>query len=74
MFLKERTSGDLVEIAELPDLFNMYSDDIVGRFQCGEEAQEPERFSKSALVFPSGEELPQCWIDPHYRDHKLRRR
>jgi len=41
----------------------------------GEEIQDPERIKKAELVFPSGEELPKCWIDIHYRDkvNKLRK-
>ena len=73
MFLKDKNSGDLVEVVDLPNLFNVFAGDIQGRFQCGEEAQDAERFSKSSLVFMSGEELPRCWTDPHYRDHELKR-
>jgi len=25
------------------------------------------------VVFPSGEPLPQCWVDIHYRDAEVRR-
>jgi hypothetical protein len=24
------------------------------------------------LLFPSGEGLPRCWVDVHYRDKELR--
>ena len=34
--------------------------------------QDPEKFLKSELVFPSGEPLPQCWLDPDYK-HILHR-
>ena len=68
MFLKERTSGHMVEVLGLRDLFNLYHDEIIGRYQHGEEVGDPEKFKKSELVFLSGEELPRCWTDPEYRD------
>jgi hypothetical protein len=71
MFLKQLASGHLIEVLALPDLFDPYKDDIVGRSDYGEEAQEPETFRKPDLVFPSGEALPRCWTDPHYRDDEL---
>ena len=30
-------------------------------------------YTKSSLVFLSGESLPRCWTDPHYRDEELTR-
>jgi hypothetical protein len=73
MYLKQRSSGDLVEILEFADLFDPYSTDVAGRFHHGEEMQEREKFGKETLVFPSGEALPRCWTDPHYRDADVRR-
>lgn len=70
MFLKERSSGDLVEVLTMEDLFNPYSNELSGRYHHGEELQDPETFSKAALVFPSGESLPRCWMDPHYRENR----
>jgi hypothetical protein len=29
--------------------------------------QDPEDYPKSELMFPSGEPLPRCWIEPNYR-------
>ena len=72
MFLQDRASKHLVEILSLADLFNPTRTSVVGRYHYGEEAQDPEKFSKTALVFPSGEVLPRCWIDAHYRDVELR--
>ena len=63
----------MVEVLSLDDLFNLYKDEVVGCYQYGEEVQDPEKFKKSDLVFLSGEELPRCWTDPHYRDNKLKR-
>ena len=68
MFLKDRNSGHLIEVLSLSDLFNLYQPEIIGRDQVGEEAQEPESYKKSQLLFLSGEELPRCWLDPDYRN------
>ncbi len=68
MFLKEKRSGHLVEILALPDLFNPNHASVSGRLHYGEEMQEPEAVSKDELTFPSGEPLPRCWTDVHYRD------
>jgi hypothetical protein len=71
MFLNERTTGHMVEVLSLGDLFDLFKDEVVGRYQYGEEAQDPEKFKKSDLMFLSGESLPRCWTDPHYRDNEL---
>jgi hypothetical protein len=71
MLLKERHHGHMVEILNLLDLMNLNRDEVLGRFQEGEEQQDPENFRKADLVFLSGEELPRCWTDPHYRDAEL---
>ena len=73
MLLKEKSSGHLLEVLSLNDLFNLFEERIVGRFHYGEEVQDPEKFDKSDLVFLSGEDLPRCWTDPHYRDNALGR-
>jgi len=73
MFLNEKTSGHMVEVLSLDDLFNLYKDEVEACYQYGEEVQDPEKFKKSDLVFLSGEELPRCWTDPHYRDNELKR-
>ncbi|NRB42829.1 MAG: acetyltransferase [Pseudomonadales bacterium] len=67
MFLKDRNNGHMIEVLSLQDLFNLYQQQIIGRDQVGEEAQEPESYKKSELLFLSGEELPRCWVDPNYR-------
>jgi len=73
MFLNERTTGHMVEVLTLDDLVDLFKDEVMGRYQYGEEVQEPEKFRKSDLVFLSGEPLPRCWTDPHYRDNELTR-
>jgi hypothetical protein len=30
--------------------------------------QDPEKFDKAEIEFPSGEDLPRCWLDSHYRE------
>lgn len=73
MFLKERGNGHLVEVLALSQLFDPYHATVDGCSHYGEERQDPEPFAKKQLLFPSGESLPACWIDPHYRDHELKR-
>ena len=68
MFLKHKSNEDLVEVLTIKDLFDPFCSSLVGRFQRGEDSQDPETFDKNALVFPSGEALPRCWMDAHYRD------
>ena len=67
MYLKEKQSGDLIEVLDTAQLFNPNSSDVRGRFHAGEEMQEETNFSKQELVFPSGESLPRCWLDPAYK-------
>jgi hypothetical protein len=69
MFLMQKKSEKLVEVLSLSDLFNPNHEQIVGRFHAGEEMQDAESFAKHDMSFPSGEALPQCWLDPHYREH-----
>jgi hypothetical protein len=73
MLLKERQTGHMVEVLSWIDLINLNCDEVVGRYQEGEDVQEPKRFKKTDLIFLSGEELPRCWTDPHYRDDELTR-
>lgn len=73
MLLKEKSSGHMVDVLSMMDLINLNRDEIVGRYQEGEDVQDPMKFSKDNLVFLSGENLPRCWTDPHYRDDELAR-
>lgn len=68
MFLKHTQNGDLVEIADINTLVDPCQPQVSGRYHAGEEMQDITQFDKSALVFPSGEALPRCWCDAHYRD------
>ena len=67
MFLKDKTSGELVEVLTIQNLYDPFLDEVAGRYQRGEEVQDPVQVKKTELIFPSGEKLPRCWIDPHYR-------
>ena len=68
MFLLHQPSKSLVEILEIKDLWNPLSEKVLGRFHAGEELQDPEPFTKSHLVFPSGESLPLCWVNADCRE------
>ena len=73
MLLKQKSNGHMIEVANFVDLINLNINEVVGRYQEGEEVQDPDKFNKQDLVFLSGEELPRCWLDPHYRDDELMR-
>lgn len=63
MFLKERRSGHLVEVLQFDELISPQLKLIQGRYSIGEADQDDDEFSKSDLIFMSGEELPSCWIN-----------
>jgi hypothetical protein len=67
MFLRTRQDGSLMEVLNLPQLFDPFAACLQGRLHAGEELQEPEAFLKAELIFPSGEPLPRCWLDPDYK-------
>ncbi|HFD80277.1 MAG TPA: acetyltransferase [Gammaproteobacteria bacterium] len=67
MYLRDKKTGDLVEVLDIPAMVDPCVDTIKGRFHAGEELQDPATFAKADLEFPSGEALPRCWTDPDYR-------
>lgn len=67
MFMKEKSSDDLIRIEDLDQLASPRASSVVGRLQSGEEEQDAKAFRKSGLVFPSGESLPRCWTDAEYQ-------
>jgi hypothetical protein len=71
MFLMHKPTGVLVEVLTLPNLFDPCSIEITGISHAGEELQDPTLYPKSDLQFPSGEALPICWLNAHYRDKPL---
>lgn len=70
MFLKEKSTGNTVEVLYLSELFSLYDDTLQGRYRIGEEISSTESFDKSDLIFTSGEELPRCWRDQNYREQE----
>ncbi len=68
MFLKD-ANGDLVQVMDVQELIDPHKDTLHVRYQAGEELGDPVEVKKADLVFPSGEPLPRCWLDPHYRVH-----
>ncbi|HEY9852763.1 MAG TPA: acetyltransferase [Leptolyngbyaceae cyanobacterium] len=72
MFLKQKQTGELIEVLRIEDVYNPCRTEIMGQYHAGEEMQDPEIFLKSELIFPSGEPLPVCWIDPHYTEKRQR--
>ncbi len=73
MLLKNKANDHMVDVVNFDDLINLNLDEIYVRYQEGEEQQDPERINKANLVFLSGEALPRCWTDSHYRDNEIRR-
>jgi len=73
MLLKETATGHMVEVTNLIDLINLNCEEVEGRYQEGEDLQDPRKYKKTDLSFLSGEHLPRCWSDPHYRDEELTR-
>ena len=67
MFLMQKSTHNLVEVLFPQELFDPFFIEIMAQSHAGEELQEPEAFLKAELMFPSGEELPRCWLDPDYR-------
>jgi hypothetical protein len=69
MFLKQITTGNKVEVVDLTDVINPNSTTLRARLHVEDIAQRPDVFLKSELTFPSGEPLPLCWTDGHYREY-----
>lgn len=67
MLLKQKSNGKLVEVIHLEQLFSLFEDEVLVRDT--EQAAESVCLKKAELLFPTGEALPRCWTDPHYRDN-----
>ena len=67
MLLQDKQTGNLIEILDLQTLINPNESAISARIQEGQEEQDPTQFSKTDLIFPSGENLPICWLEADYR-------
>jgi hypothetical protein len=71
MFLQHKPTKALIEILTIQDLYDPCQQEISGQSHAGEELQDPASYLKSELIFPSGEPLPQCWLDAHYREAEM---
>ena len=67
MYLRDKQSGDLVEVLDMAAMVDPCIAELQGRFHAGEELQDAAVFIKSNLEFPSGEQLPRCWQDAAYK-------
>lgn len=70
MLLQLKGTNDLVKIDDIEELLDPNSNIVHARDQEGQEEQESDSFEKESLVFPSGENLPRCWMDANYRKAK----
>ncbi len=68
MLLQKKANGTTVEIMDVLEVISPTHDEIMVRVQDGQEEQDPESVHKQDLIFPSGESLPQCWLDADYRN------
>ncbi|MFI9651859.1 acetyltransferase [Guyparkeria halopsychrophila] len=68
MFLKRKDNDNMIEIIDLETLADPALPSVMGRQHAGEEMQDEESVEKADLEFPSGEPLPRCWIDLHWRE------
>jgi hypothetical protein len=67
MFLKEIRTGDLVDVIDMGSLINPFTRQVDVQYQSGEDLADPVAIDKQSLAFPSGEQLPECWINGYYR-------
>lgn len=67
MLLKSQQEDGLIKIKEVDELIDPFKEEIMGQVQAGQNEQPPKSFQKSDLLFPSGEKLPQCWVDSNYK-------
>ncbi|NJR40451.1 MAG: acetyltransferase [Leptolyngbyaceae cyanobacterium CSU_1_4] len=67
MLLHNKKKDALVEVLDLVALIDPNQREISGQVQSGQEEQDPEPTLKADLIFPSGENLPRCWVDADYR-------
>jgi hypothetical protein len=67
MFLKDKQTENLIKIADIESLINPSKNSVSGKDQSGQEEQDTTDFAKESLQFPSGENLPRCWMDADYQ-------
>ncbi|MDX2507328.1 MAG: acetyltransferase [Gammaproteobacteria bacterium] len=71
MFLVHCKTHDLVEILDPQALFDPWKECVEGCYHAGEEMQDAQLFDKCELSFQSGECLPECWTNTHFRDNQF---
>ncbi len=74
MLLREKETGHFVEVLDITSLTNPFCQTLSGRLHWGEDVADAETYDKDALCFASGEPLPECWVNDHYRDADVFRR
>ena len=57
-----------MKIVDIQELLDPTIKTVHAQEQEGQEEQETDIYQKVELVFPSGEKLPRCWLDAHYRE------
>jgi len=67
MYVRNAETGGLAHVVKLSELTDPNMATVTVRYHAGEEVSEPAAVEKSAITFASGEALPKCWLDPHYR-------
>ena len=49
MFLQQKTNHEMLEVLSLNELFDPFNKSLVGRYQHGEEVQDPEGVARESL-------------------------
>jgi hypothetical protein len=68
MLLQLKDNGELVKVVDVQELIDPNRDNIRAKEQQGQEEQQADYYQKEQLAFPSGENLPRCWMDANYRN------
>jgi len=67
MFLRQMTSSELIEAIDVMSIVNPSCSTFVARTYLNDEMADVKRYNKQEMMFPSGEPLPRCWLEPGYR-------
>jgi len=73
MLMMIKKTGSLIEVEHPESLWDPFATSVRGQGLVGEEMQDTEDYQKDELAFLSGESLPLCWLDIHYRDRDWQR-
>jgi hypothetical protein len=68
MLLQLKENGELVKILDVQELIDPNKDAVQAKEQAGQEEQAASPYKKENLIFPSGENLPRCWMDVNYKN------